>query len=62
MAFRHCAGGGTFPLLPPAFFSLLPIPFLSAAVGLPLIVDWFSSCVVPNVAKKSLSGMNPTGL
>jgi hypothetical protein len=24
--------------------------------------DWFSSCVVPNVAKKSLSGINPTGL
>jgi hypothetical protein len=24
--------------------------------------DWFSSCVVPNVATKSLSGINPTGL
>jgi hypothetical protein len=25
-------------------------------------VDWFSSYVVPNVAKKSLSGIIPTGL
>jgi hypothetical protein len=25
-------------------------------------IDWFSSCVVPNFAKKSLSGINPMGL
>jgi hypothetical protein len=26
------------------------------------LADWRSSCVVQNVAKKSLSGINPTGL
>jgi hypothetical protein len=33
-------------------------------VVLPIVVpsDWFSSCVVQFVAKKSVSGINPTGL
>jgi hypothetical protein len=45
----------------------LSMQHLALAQGLllPLLQtqkDWFSSCVVPNVAKKSLSGINPTGL